>query len=398
MKKVLFVAHSLQSGGIERALINILRLIDYSEWNISLLLLRNEGENLSDLPPAVHLLSDYMEYKWTNIFCSTWRSYLKKSILTCDLKGIYTVCVYITRRLVYQSSIEKIYEPFLKDVEIINTQFDLAIDFYGGGSITTFITDQKIKANKKITWIHSEAAIKKVKNMSELYENFARVFCVSKRCVKLFKDNIPLYANRCMPFYNYVPVDEIKKKANCMPQYVYDNSFLNLLTVGRISPEKGQFLALGAAYELKKCYPNLKWKWYMIGNGPSLPYLKFLSKIMKLSDECIFTGYIKEPYSYINNCDIYIQPSQFEGYCTTITEASILCKPIIATNVSGVEEQIDNGEDGIIINYDKNELYQSILKLIKSPDLRLKFINIRKKRQYNFEREIEKIQEVLLEH
>lgn len=397
MKKILFVAHSLQSGGIERALINLLKLIDYSELDVSLLLLRNEGEYLNDLPSEIHLLGDYKNLSWTNVFCITWRSYLKKSILYGNFKGLYTVLIYLIHRLVFQTNESGLYKPFLKDIGEINDQYDLAIDFYGGGSITTFITDQKVRANKKITWIHSEAAIKKVKNIRIVLKKYERIFCVSQKCVNLFKDNVPEYADKCETFYNYVPVDEIKKKAQDSMAFFFDNTYINLLTVGRVSPEKGQFLALRAAKKLNKLCPDIRWRWYMIGSGSSLLYLKLLSKIMNLADQCIFLGYINNPYPFIRTCDIYIQPSQYEGFCTTITEAAILCKPIIATSVSGVEEQISNGEDGLIINYDKSELCEAILKLIREPELCLKFITDKEKKQYDFEKEIMKIKNILSE-
>ena len=71
----------------------------------------------------------------------------------------------------------------------------------------------------------------------------------------------------------------------------------------------------------------------------------------------------------MEQCDIYVQPSRFEGYCTTTNEARIIGCPIVMTNVSGASEQIENGKTGYIVESDELSLYNAITKLLDSKEL-----------------------------
>ena len=75
----------------------------------------------------------------------------------------------------------------------------------------------------------------------------------------------------------------------------------------------------------------------------------------------------------MKQCDIYVQPSRFEGYSITLAEARIINKSIITTNFFGAQEQIVDGETGLIINFDKEKIYEAIKKLFTDTQLRMKF-------------------------
>ena len=125
-------------------------------------------------------------------------------------------------------------------------------------------------------------------------------------------------------------------------------------------------------------------QWYIIGDGDRLRYTERLTEEKGVGENVHFLGTKKNPYSYIRNCDIYVQPSYTEGYSTTICEAGILGKAIIGTKPSGgIRDQITDGEDGLIADATAESLAEAIKKLIENKELRDKFeTNILKK---NFE-------------
>ena len=143
---------------------------------------------------------------------------------------------------------------------------------------------------------------------------------------------------------------------------------LRILTVGRLSTEKGQDIAIKALAKLIK--RGYKVKWYCLGEGNARESYEKIIEEYQVEDYFVLLGASSNPYPYMKQCDIYVQPSRYEGYCITILEAKVLHKPIVTTNVNGVNEQINNGKTGLITDMYANELFLSVEKLIKDANLR----------------------------
>ncbi len=103
---------------------------------------------------------------------------------------------------------------------------------------------------------------------------------------------------------------------------------------------------------------------YIIGDGPNKNEYQNLINNLGLKDNCILLGAKKNPYPYMKNCDIYVQPSRHEGYCITLAEARCFDVPIVTTNFTGASEQVINEETGIITKIDSEEVYLAIKKLL----------------------------------
>ena len=110
-------------------------------------------------------------------------------------------------------------------------------------------------------------------------------------------------------------------------------------------------------------------KWYCLGEGNAPTEYEKLIVEYDLKDRFILLGSDPNPYPYINNCDIYVQPSRHEGYCITLAEARCLNKPIVTTNFTGADEQIQNENTGLIVDIDENAIYCAVKRLITDRDL-----------------------------
>ncbi|GAE35930.1 glycosyltransferase [Halalkalibacter akibai] len=141
---------------------------------------------------------------------------------------------------------------------------------------------------------------------------------------------------------------------------------LKILTIGRLVDAKGYDMAIEACYRLKK--EGLEFKWYVIGEGDLEKYKKLVKKY-KLENYFIFLGVYSNPYTFLSQCDIYVQPSRFEGFGLAIAEARILGKPIVATNFSVIHNQLTNEKNGIIVNMDAESIYGGINKLVNNSRL-----------------------------
>ena len=170
------------------------------------------------------------------------------------------------------------------------------------------------------------------------------------------KDKISILYN-LVDYEQIVKLSDEKVEANLFP-----STTICLLTVGRMAYEKGPDIAVEVCYYLVKNGYDIVWYWIGDGNESS----KIMNKIKerKIQKNFYLLGNKINPYKYMKKCDIYVQPSRYEAYCTTTNEARILCKTIVATKVGGMEEQIIDGKTGYLVDVDVNDIYQKIKKLI----------------------------------
>ena len=111
---------------------------------------------------------------------------------------------------------------------------------------------------------------------------------------------------------------------------------------------------------------GIDFKWIIVGDGEEKEKLNELIDKYNLKKYLILHGFEQNPFPYLKQADIYIQPSRYEGYATTITEAIILGKPIIATTFSGVREQVIPDFNGYIVDFDRHSLYDKLKNVILS--------------------------------
>ena len=155
----------------------------------------------------------------------------------------------------------------------------------------------------------------------------------------------------------------------------FDDKFdgIKIVTVGRLSREKGQDLAINALLKLKQ--DGYKVRWYCVGEGNARDEYEKLIKEKNLEGNFILLGANPNPYPYIKKSDIYVQTSRHEGYCLTLAEAKCLCKPIVTTNFIGAYEQIKNKINGFIVNQNEDDIYEKIKFIIDNNYIRDKFIS-----------------------
>ena len=161
------------------------------------------------------------------------------------------------------------------------------------------------------------------------------------------------------------------------------------MTIGRLEYQKGYDLLIDIAKELDKS----QFTWYIIGTGGL--YHKIQEKIIEsgLQDNIILLGMKLNPYPYLKQCDIYIQPSRHEGYGIAIAEARCLNKPIIATNLACIREQIKDKETGVLCEFNKNDFVNNIRELVNSKEKRKFYESNLKEEGFKDNNDIKKIVE-----
>jgi len=136
-------------------------------------------------------------------------------------------------------------------------------------------------------------------------------------------------------------------------------------------------------------------KWYIIGYGSDEALIKQKIKENGMENQVILLGKKNNPYPYMANCDIYVQPSRYEGKCVSVREAQMLEKPVIITKYETSSSQLEDGIDGIIVPLENSACADGIVKVINDKKLQNRLVQECKKRNYSNREEVQKIYNIL---
>ena len=194
------------------------------------------------------------------------------------------------------------------------------------------------------------------------YEKSEKIIAVSDNIAKNLKAYRKKYANKIVTVNNVIDIDSIiEKSKEFIENGLFSENNFNIVSCGRLSPVKGLNLAIEAVAKLiNEGYTDINW--YIVGGGPIEEDIKKQIAELKMEKHIFMLGMKNNPYPYMKKCDLFIQPSLFEGYSLSIMEAKILGTPILAT-YAAAGTQIKNGIDGFLCDTNTVSVYENILKL-----------------------------------
>lgn len=368
MKKILFMCINMNIGGTEKALLTMLNEIDDSKYDITLLMLEEYGGFLNEVPRFVKV--KYVdEYKSIKSFVNEPPKILIKRLIKNEeyLIGLSTLLNYSISKIT--NNISYYYKYILKNVKKIDEEYDLAVAYAGPMDFITYFVLNKIKAKKKVQWIHFD--ITKIgfnkKFAKRNYKKFDKIFVVSEEGKEKLINLIPALNNKVEAFFNIISCNLIENMSK--NEKSFDDLFdgVRILTVGRLSKEKGQELTINVLARLKN--EGYKVRWYCIGDGPEKDNYRNRIKSLDIENDYILLGSKLNPYPFMKDCDIYVQPSKHEGYCITLGEARCFDNPIVTTNFTGANEQIKNEITGLVCDISEQGIYQAIKRLLDNKEL-----------------------------
>ena len=221
------------------------------------------------------------------------------------------------------------------------------------------------------------------------YKEVDAIVTVSDECVRSMKTIFPEYADKIFCIENIVS----DKTVNLYPVHsnVFKDNFdgIRLLTVGRVCKDKGFDYACEALnYLIDNSY---KIKWYFVGPVTEKDFCNNVLKKYDVKGHIELLGVTDNPYDYMREADIIVQPSRIEGKSVAIEEAKILNKPIVVTNFSTVKNQILDGRTGEVVGMSGKELFEGIKKMIDNPQIMLDIVNNQKRLCRGNESEVNKV-------
>ena len=400
MKARIFIAmHYMEIGGAETALVGLLNALDPARVDVDLFLYDHRGEMMQFIPEWVNLLPQIPKY-----------SVLERPIVELVKRGFWGIAAgrlwakYISK-VAYKRSgsklennggldkMSKCTTPLLPRINQSVT-YDLAISFLTPHRIVA----EKVKAKKKIAWIHTDYTRVWVDAEEELkvWQKYDYVASISGDVTNTFLQVFPSLAPKIVEIENILSPSFVRKRAEVEDT---DKEFrqtdkISLLSIGRYSEQKNYDNVPDICKRLiNKTKLNIKW--YIIGYGGDEALIRKKIKEAGMEEHVILLGKRTNPYPYIKACDIYVQPSRYEGKSVTVREAQMLCKPVVVTNYPTAPSQIRSGIDGVIVPMDNEGCAHGLAEVICDKPLQERIIAHLKTHDYGNESEVDKIYELI---
>jgi glycosyltransferase involved in cell wall biosynthesis len=398
MKKILITMSAMFIGGAERSLIGLLNSIDYREYTVDLFLYRHEGEFLHYIPEDVELLPLVDKY-------TTFDRPIK-DILKSKLWFYGVLRLLAKTEITFRSKIKKQEMPVWPQMQVISKyitpflpniegKYDLAINFIGIHDVL----GKKINAKCKAGWIHTDYMIQKPIKQLDLktYAQIDKIVNVSEECKVVFDKFYPQLKNKSNCIENILSANFIINQA---VQEVIDMPERNdgeviLCSVGRFCEAKNFDNVPKIAKRITK--KGIQIKWILIGFGTDEKIIRESIKETEMEETVFVLGKKENPYPYIKKCDIYVQPSRYEGKAVTVREAQILNKPVVITDFSTANSQLKDGYDGLIVPMDLEQCAEKLAEFILNKDKQKVFVENTKREDYTNSKEIEKLYRLMEE-
>ena len=392
--RILILMHYMELGGAESALLGLLQSVDPIRVDVDVFIYDHRGELMKYIPTdKVRLLPEVAAYKM-----------IERPFMECVKSGHLGVAL---GRWLAGKTVDKMPVPQGKhDIRIFtriadwvehfvpgiqpDVEYDLAISFLMPHNYVI----KKVRAKKKLGWIHTDYSTVHVDVKRELpvWSKLDYIASISEEVGEKFVDTFPGLKDKVIPIENILSSRFIRQRAEEETVSLDSNpSTIKLLTIGRFSPPKKMEEIPTICKKIVNEGINIKW--FIIGYG-SVEIEREVRENAKregVYDRVILLGKKENPYPYIKACDIYVQPSRYEGKSITVREAQILCKPVIVTNYPTASSQIKNGVDGVIVPMDVDFCVQAMVEFIRDEARQAKILEYLRVHDDGNENEIEKI-------
>lgn len=340
MKKIVFGITSLNLGGAERVLVDIVNRLN-SEYDITIFTLYKGGEFEKAVSDNVKIKSLY-DTQYKNM------SKLEKIFISLKL--------LLMKNAIYNKNIKQ--EKYNTEIAFLE------------GPITRLFSTKNVNT-KKIAWVHNDisqvfgnslkAKIKK-KYDKKVYNKYKKIIFVSKDNLEKFENTYSnINKDKLKLIYNYIDAQNVLKKANIDENIELEQEKVNIVTVARLTKQKAIDRLVNVH---KKLIDNgIMHNIYVIGDGPQKEILHKQIKEANVGKTFKLLGKKENPYPYIKKANIFCLLSEYEGYGMVIEEAKILDKFIIITNTAA-REAIANYKNSLIVENNEERIYDGLKKII----------------------------------
>ena len=393
--RILILIHYMELGGAEISLIGLLNALDPKRVDVDLFIHSHQGPLMKFIPDWVNLMSEIKPYSMIErpmkeaLMAGEWRlvanrlrarlqhrRYLKKVRSVTDDGSIFQF-------------IADCVTPSLPPINP-NVEYDLCISFLTPHNIGR----DKVRARKRLAWIHTDYSTVHVNAAKELpvWNAYEHIASISPDVTTSFLKMFPSLSSKIIEIENILSPAFVRSRAEATDVSDEIKGDVKLLSVGRFCVAKNYDNVPFIAADMVQTGINLRW--YIIGYGDDSLIKKNISAT-GMEEHVIILGKKENPYPYIKACDIYVQPSRYEGKSVTVREAQMLGKPVAVTAYPTASSQIRHGIDGVIVPLDNEGCVRGLADFIADKPLRDRIAANLKTFDFGNESEINKIYALL---
>ncbi len=398
-KKRIFIAiHYLEIGGAEMSLIGLLQSLDYTRYAVDLFVYSHRGELMQFIPKKVNLLPEIPAYAAIELPMVWCLRHGHWGVLFGRLKARLQYRAYCRRTHPKDGAailqyIFNAVEPFLPSLKRLGT-YDLAISFLTPHNIVL----HKVGARRKAAWIHTDYTCIDVNARLELpvWSGFDHIVSISPSVGKAFLKVFPSLEPKMIEIENILSPAFVRRRAAMIPPEEVAREMprrpgtVNILSVGRFSEAKNYDNVPDICRRIIRQGQPVAW--YIIGFGGDEALVRRKIAEAGMEGHVVLLGKKANPYPYILACDLYAQPSRYEGKSVTVREAQMLCKPVVVTDYATARSQIQDGVDGCIVPMDNEGCARGIADLIGNQPLRNRIASYLATHDYGNEQEARKVE------
>lgn len=351
-KRILFINGYLNTGGVERSLVDVLKHMDYTKYAVDLLLLEDIGDYASELPPEVKVLFRDIHHTY-----GSFASSIRRCIVAHDWMCLRLRFLFLLQKFFGACALKR-------DATILlgKRHYDCVIGFRPG--ICSDLAAYSVQANRRITWWHhGEFNVDRVA-YDDMCSRMDAVAVVSQSCKEMLQGQLPELADKLVYIPNMLDAVAIGQKAGNSP---YTGDMLHIVSVGRLAPEKHFENVFPAAKALRQA--GIDFAWHVIGDGPERSKLEALIAENDLKDHVILDGSKTNPYPYMKYADLFVHPSYVESQGLTVLEAMALDVPCVVTKSLGPCEFIEDGVNGLLTEQSPESLAEEVLAILNDKKL-----------------------------
>ena len=355
-KQLLFITEALWIGGIETALVNLMRRMDYDQYDVTCLILRGSLEMADRIHPKCRLLVADRErtftfstpYKFSRLYHLTEHTENPSRLHRCMMWAVPAIR-WLENRM---------YIRYVRE-QMQGQHFDTCV-IYSDRTAETAV--RAIDADRYLLFYH-HGAMRREYHDEIGYRKSYKVIAVSGHVEQKLRQFRPRYAGKMMTLHNLTDVAGILAKAEAPIAEEFSENEFHIVSCGRVSREKGMDLAVEACAKLVAMgHDNIRW--WIVGGGPDLSNVQEKAAQLGMENHVTLLGMQDNPYPYIRRADLYVQPSRFEGYPMTILEALTLGQPVVSTDNGGAKELLTDGQNGTLCPISGDAIAQSVHGLI----------------------------------
>lgn len=352
MKHILFINGHLNTGGVERSLVDVLKHMDYEKYAVDLLLLEDTGDYASELPSEVKVLFRDLHNTYGGVASSVRRCLAARDWMCLRLRFLF-----LLRKILGSRALKSAATLLLGE-----HHYDCVIGFRPG--ICSDLAAYSVQADRKITWWHHGEFNVDCAAYVDMCSKMNAVAVVSQSCKAMLQEKLPELESRLVCIPNMLDAEAIGRKAGNSP---YTGDMLHIVSVGRLAPEKHFENVFPAAKALRQA--GIDFAWHVIGDGPERSKLEALIVENDLKDHIILEGSKTNPYPYMKYADLFVHPSYVESQGLTVLEAMALGVPCMVTKSRGPCEFIEDGINGLLTEQSPESLTEKVLSILTDKTL-----------------------------